>query len=221
MLDSVFDHAEETLHVYCNYPAGSEECGRIWVDGAEDRIISLPAHVGEGPFARVVSIQAANKNMELPNHHLQHRSVEGLSDPVYEMKIDYNFHAIKLKRESETVHIRVEYSNLAGYWDEVTNAEAMRKRSVGEMPWRHPDWHVMVNRAVTKDSSLRKRTTPVNTTVAMNDGKDEKLHDLDKRWWGAFGDWLAKLVSFFLGFISQLQSSHTRARRRLRDQISV
>ncbi|KAM4067130.1 glycosyl hydrolases family 18 domain-containing protein [Hirsutella rhossiliensis] len=193
ILDSVFDHSEEILHIYCNYSPGSEECDRIWLDGAEDTIINLPMHVGEGPFARLVSIQAAHKDFELPSHHLEHRSLEGLSDPVYEMKIDYNFHAIKLKRDSEPVHIRIDHSNLAGYRDEMMGAEPMRKRNADETPKRHPDWHARVNKAVARDNTLRKRSTLVNVTVPMSNKQETGQHDLNKRWWGSFGSWHSKL----------------------------
>ncbi|KAF4587937.1 putative bacteriodes thetaiotaomicron symbiotic chitinase [Ophiocordyceps camponoti-floridani] len=57
LLESVFDPLEETFHVYCNYRSGSSECDRVWMNGAEDTIVLLPDHVGEGPFARLVSMK--------------------------------------------------------------------------------------------------------------------------------------------------------------------
>lgn len=56
VMDAVFEHTEEVLHVYCNHPPGSAACAEIWIDGAEDTIIRMPDYVGEGPFARIVSM---------------------------------------------------------------------------------------------------------------------------------------------------------------------
>ncbi|PHH88171.1 hypothetical protein CDD83_7878 [Cordyceps sp. RAO-2017] len=195
VLRSVFDHAEETLHVYCNYPAGSEECARIWIDGAEDTIIRLPAHVGEGPFARIVSIQAAHDEFELPAHHLRHRSLGGLSEPVYELKIDYDFRAIRHKRHAQPVNIRVDYTNLRGYWDSMTVGEALSKRSAdGSLP-KLTDWHERVNGVIQRDKALRRRAkAPVNITKPMEAGGGQGGR-LEKRWWGEFTAWLAKLTA--------------------------
>ncbi|KAF3058356.1 Killer toxin subunits alpha/beta [Daldinia childiae] len=42
VMDTVFDHTEETFQIYCNFPVGSAECNRLWIDGAEDTIIRMP-----------------------------------------------------------------------------------------------------------------------------------------------------------------------------------
>lgn len=98
-LDGVFDHAEETYHVYCSHPADSRECQRIFIDGVEDIIIKLPDHVGEGPFAQIVTMKLANEGFQMPSHHLQHRSLKQIDNLIYEVKVDYNFHQIKLKSD--------------------------------------------------------------------------------------------------------------------------
>jgi chitinase len=193
VMDSVFDHAEETFQVYCNYPADSKECKRVFIDGAEDTIISLPPHVGEGPFARIVSMKEADGDFQLPDHHLAHRSLEHLENPVYEVKIDYNFQNIKLKRDDEPVQIRVDYTNLMGYWDEMTDSPASRmKRSVGEQGLSEPEWRSRVQRAVSRDKNVRKREENIKVKTEMDTSDSTPAHN--KRWFGVFGDWLSKLV---------------------------
>ncbi|PHH65090.1 hypothetical protein CDD81_3488 [Ophiocordyceps australis] len=196
LIDSVFDEAQETLHIYCNYPAYSPQCQRIWIDGAQDTIIRLPHHIGQGPFARLVSITDVSHSFALPSHHLEHRSLEGLSTPVYKVLVDYSFDKITPKRHDEPVNIRIDYTNLLGYWDEMTDAQPSRKRSLkGGMP----DWHERVNRAIGRDKVLRKRSEPINVTVPMSHGADmvEREHgtELDKRWWGAFVAWIRRLTT--------------------------
>lgn len=194
-LHGVFDHSEETIHIYCNYPASSRECQRIFVDGAEDTIIKLPDHVGEGPFARVVSMKRAHEDFQLPDHHLHHRSTEQIDNHVYEMKIDYNFHAIKLKRDDEPVNIRVDYTNLLGYWDEMTDSPASRmKRSMGEKDLTKSEWRARVKRATQRDSNIRKREEQRVRVKTPMDFSESSHH---KRWWGAFTGWLERLVCPF------------------------
>ncbi|KAJ5372784.1 hypothetical protein N7517_004790 [Penicillium concentricum] len=192
IMDSIFDHAEETFHVYCNFPVGSKECERVFIDGAEDTIISLPHHVGEGPFARIVSMKLAEDAFQLPGHHLQHRSLERISNPVYEVKVDYNFQDIKLKRDDDAVQIRVDYTNLMGYWDEMTNSPASRmKRGMGERSLTQDEWRARIQRASKRDKEFRKREEPVKVKTPMEVTKVQP----EKRWYGAFAEWLKKLTT--------------------------
>lgn len=65
VLENVFTHSEEIVRVYCNYPAESLQCRQVFYKGAVDTIIRLPAHVGEGPWARIVSMEP-EINPDLP-----------------------------------------------------------------------------------------------------------------------------------------------------------
>lgn len=56
-IDGVFEHKEETIRVYCNHAHDSPRCRRIFFKGAEDTIIKLPSHIGDGPWARIVSME--------------------------------------------------------------------------------------------------------------------------------------------------------------------
>jgi hypothetical protein len=195
ILEQVFEHSEETIHIYCNHPLESTECGRIWIDGAEDTIIRLPAHIGEGPFARLVSIKHVDDDFSIPTHHLEHRSTDGLATPIYEVKIDYDFHAITPKRDDANVNIRVDYTNLLGYWDEMTDSTSTKRKRDGS-PIGVTDWHARLNRAITRDKAVRKQSGPINITVPMEQDSviDTTYNELDKRWWGTFTNWLKRLV---------------------------
>ena len=122
LLDSVFDHSEETFHVYCNYPVGDDRYAQVWAaGGVEDTIIHLPDHIGEGPFARIVSMDPV-KDYHPGKHHLAHRSTSGIDEnPIYQVKIDYNFHLARQDRGN--VNIRVDYTNLLSYWKELTDSD--------------------------------------------------------------------------------------------------
>jgi hypothetical protein len=82
-LDAVFEHAEETVRVYCNHPPDSQECRRTFYRGAEDTIIRLPHHVGEGPWARIVSMEPDHSPPPLPSWVIRKRQDAANSNGKY------------------------------------------------------------------------------------------------------------------------------------------
>lgn len=194
VLDSTFDHAEEIIHVYCNYPQDSPECQHVWIDGAEDTIVRLPNHVGDGPFARIVYMRLADESYQLPKHHIESRSLERNDNPIWVVKIDYNFQLIK---RTSPVNIRVDYTNLLGYWGSITDSPpSSRKRSVSDEHLQYAEWRSRVDSAKEVDKQLRKRSSArdgINSTTEVFENMENK--GVRKRWFGAFGAWLSKLVS--------------------------
>ncbi|KAL8990145.1 MAG: hypothetical protein Q9169_008197, partial [Polycauliona sp. 2 TL-2023] len=192
-IDSTFDHSEETIYVYCNHPQESAECQKIWYQGAEDTIIRLPSHVGEGPYARVVSMNVAEPEYELPLHHVEARSLEGNTGP-----------------RDEVVNMRVDYTNLLGYWDDLTDkpANKKRKRDSYAEHLSQDQWRNKIGKAKGKHEKLRKRNTakPLDTTTTTTDLGTES-QPIEKRWFGRFLDWLSRLnvvESKELGFLIRL-----------------
>ncbi|KAL4860436.1 hypothetical protein BDV12DRAFT_205062 [Aspergillus spectabilis] len=110
---------------------GSPECEKVFMKGAEDTIIKLPVHIGEGPFARIVSMEPASESYQLPQHHIRARALDENDSPIFRVKFDYNFHLIRC--DDGPVNMRIDYTNLLPYWDEVTHSDpAARKRSFQE-----------------------------------------------------------------------------------------
>ncbi|RYP24055.1 hypothetical protein DL765_000783 [Monosporascus sp. GIB2] len=213
LIDQVFDHAEETVFVYCNYPPGSQECEAVFQGGAEDTIIRLPHHVGEGPFARIVSMEVAPHDYELPDHHLHHRSLDGLHDnPVYEVKIDYNFHLARQDRGP--VQIRVDYTNLLGYWKELTDSKPSRiKRGLYKgfddegFTMEHFRDRVKRGEEAEVHMKRRKRSHVVDTSVPIElhpVEQDTGVSHIPKRWWGAFLGWLERMTTVRDGAVGDL-----------------
>lgn len=192
-LESNFDHAEATVYIYCNHEITSPACQHIWLGGAADTIISLPHHVGEGPFARVVSLELAESDFELPEHHVKARSLEDNSNPVYKLTFDYDFHLIK---RDDQVNMRVDFTNLLGYWDDLTDAPAKKhkKRQEHQEHMSNNQWRSRVADAKVRHDRLRKTMPPRNPVIASKEmGEVEK--NLSKRWFGTFLNWLGRLVS--------------------------
>nr|POE90696.1 chitinase-3-like protein 1 [Quercus suber] len=188
VLDATFEHAEETIYVYCNHEPGSPQCEHIFMGGAPDTIISLPPHVGEGPYARIVHMVKADDTYNLPDRHLRSRALDGNTNAVYELKFDYNFHMIR--DDKGPVNMRIDYTNLLPYWDEVTNSEAKRKRQSEGEPLSNDEWKARIKRASKLHSAKKRSLTTRSTTTMM--GELDESH-LAKRWFGSFLNWLKKL----------------------------
>ncbi|OAF98482.1 uncharacterized protein CC84DRAFT_1075110, partial [Paraphaeosphaeria sporulosa] len=125
-LDATFDHAEEDFLVYCNYPHNSPHCNEVFYKGAIDTIIKLPHHVGDGPWARIVSMEPEYTPKDLPGWAIRKRAFDGVPrNGIYRVKIDYNFNLIR--RDDGPVNMRVDYTNLQGYWDDVTDEPGSTK----------------------------------------------------------------------------------------------
>jgi hypothetical protein len=197
-LDQVFVPKTETIFVYCNYPRGSPECDSIFIGGAEDTIISLPDHVGEGPYGRIVSMEPAD-GYELPGHHARDRHIKRNTNIVYKVTYDYSFH---LSKRAEEVKVRVDYTNLLTYWDTVTSVpKSKRKRDVLGNDLSHEEWKKFIRSARAEHQRLRKRNVPEEPEVkivgdlARRDPTGLVARALEKRWFGAFGDWLARVTT--------------------------
>lgn len=192
IIESTFERSEETVFVYCNYPPNSAKCQKIWFKVVEDPIIRLPPHVGEGPYARVVSMQLAEPEYELPNHHVESRALKNNKRPVYKLRFDYDFHLIK---RDDVVNMRVDFTKLLGYWDSLTDEPASKqKRDDYADHLSEEKWRSKIEKAKRKHAKLRERkeARPGGAMTTTSIGNESK--SLDKRWFGKFIDWLGRLV---------------------------
>jgi len=205
VIDATFDHVEESHLVFCNHPHDSHYCKEIFHKGAADTIIKLPHHIGEGPYARVVSMTPESSPPSLPAWAIRKRDTSGIpKNGIYRLKIDYNFAAIK-RADDEKVLMRVDYTNLRDYWDTVTDEPTKRKkRSVSDhmdyTSWRdrvdkaknasytngHDEFHV----ATQGKADFSPEGLPSTGTRSVDSAESNHV---ERRWWGTFTNWLKKL----------------------------
>lgn len=191
ILDTVFDHAEETIRVYCNHPADSKECRKTFYKGAEDTIIRLPDHVGEGPWARIVRMEP-EPTSSLPAWAIRKRGLTANQNGVYVLKFDYNFHLIK--RDDGPVNMRVDYTNILPYWDEITDSPVKRRKRSMDESLSFLDWKDQVDKAKNSERVKKRASRSDIQTAQMHDVvAAEDAHQLDRRWFGTFVRWLEKL----------------------------
>lgn len=170
----------------------------IFHGNANDTIISIPRHIGSGPFARVISMEPVPNSL-LAVHHLRTRASEDHSSTVYKLKFDYAFAAIK--RADSTVNIRIDYTNLVPYWNEMTgekSAKGTSKRSLDKRWWgSYVDCLKKLNTVRTSDEGklpmsihkkmtvYRKRTSCARGNTRVKAGLDVILGskiDMNARW---------------------------------------
>jgi hypothetical protein len=195
VIDATFDHVEEEFLVYCNHNHDSHHCNEIFYKGALDTIIKLPQHIGDGPYARVVSMEPVEAPPTLPAWTIRKRDATGIDrNGLYKLKFDYNFHAIK-RADNEEVFMRVDYTNLKTYWDDVTDEAATRKRKRSASD--HMDynaWRARVDNA--KNASYADGHNEFNVAtegVVDFSPEEEEGTRLERRWFGTFTNWLNKL----------------------------
>ncbi|KAJ2980520.1 hypothetical protein NUW58_g6925 [Xylaria curta] len=210
ILDSTFEHVEQVVHVYCNFPHDSKHCTEVFNGGVRDTIIKLPAHVGEGPWARVVSMEPDNDPPELPKWTQRKRSESGVHrNGIYKLTFDYDFHLIK-RADEEPVFMRVDYTNLQEYWDEVTDEDPKnnnkRKRSATS-GMGFEAWKSRVDKAKRGayadldgfDFERTETTTDFSPTGYVppspyNSKLSSRDVDIERRWFGTFVNWLKKVT---------------------------
>ncbi|USP75586.1 hypothetical protein yc1106_02860 [Curvularia clavata] len=197
LLDWTFEHEESSHLVYCR-PNREDLCAQVFQGNAIDTIISLPRHIGSGPFARIVSMDPVEDSL-LTEHHLRKRASENHSSTVYKLVFDYDFAAIK--REDSTVNIRIDYTNLIPYWDEMTGKESKKgnsKRSLEKRWWgSYVDWLKKLNTVRASDEGrlpmsihrkmtlYRKRASCARGNTRLKAGLDVILDskiDMNARW---------------------------------------
>ncbi|EHL01782.1 putative endochitinase [Glarea lozoyensis 74030] len=147
VLDATFDHLEETVQVYCNHHQDSKHCNEVFYKGAKDTIIKLPDHVGEGPYARIVSMEPMLEPTQLPPWAIRKRTEQNLhGNGIYKLVFDYDFHAIK-REEGEEVFMRVDYTNLQKYWGEITDEDPKNWRKKRSEQTNFQSWKARVDKA--------------------------------------------------------------------------
>ena len=79
-----------------------------------------------------------SRNQSLP-HHLQNQKRQSLGG-VYDLTFDYDF--ARVPRDAGDTQMRIDFSNMEGYWDSVVDkaGETKRKRSLAEMSGNHRRW---------------------------------------------------------------------------------
>jgi chitinase len=118
------DFSVQSLRAVCTEESPDNNCEDIFLGGAENTVLRLPAGCGPDVYVRVVSF-ARLENATAPAH-LTKRLV---NDPkVYEIRYDYDFGKVREKKERQKrgldaradgcgdIYFRVDSSDQENYW---------------------------------------------------------------------------------------------------------
>ncbi|KAI0897338.1 glycosyl hydrolases family 18-domain-containing protein [Annulohypoxylon nitens] len=128
---------EQTIQMVCTDVSETSNCHKIGLGhGAPGTILQMPSGCGPGKYA-VAKEMKVSKHQILPRSltHLAHKPV------IYDLTFDYDF--TRVPRDLGNTQLRIDYSNEAGYWDEVVAAavsKKKRKRSMAEVGHSHKRW---------------------------------------------------------------------------------
>lgn len=88
------------------------------------------------------------------------------------------------------MNIRVDYTNLLPYWDEMTDSPASkRKRSTDDNGLTFAEWRDRVDRAKVLDTDRSSQNHTGSLNVRSQDSS------VRRRWWGTFVHWVKKLTT--------------------------
>lgn len=99
--------------------------------------IKLLAYSNIGSYAVIHSIQPS-LSQKLPDHVKRAAPLESV---LYEIELNYDFSLVK--RDAGDIFIRIDYSNMGGFWENIVKADpASKKRSLANRFWsaRVHDW---------------------------------------------------------------------------------
>ncbi|KAJ3559300.1 hypothetical protein NM688_g427 [Phlebia brevispora] len=133
----------------------SSGCGAVFEDGAENTVVKMPSTCGAGPYARLALLQVNNSLALSPSLS----ALKPAENPIYEMHFDYEFNRLSETRDATDgdVLVRVDATNLPGYWSEIDTADPSSpvKRGTLEERWfgGFSDWLARLNKVELESNS--------------------------------------------------------------------
>ncbi|KAI0123659.1 hypothetical protein BJ170DRAFT_659563 [Xylariales sp. AK1849] len=98
-----------------------DDCFGVRLNGVEGTIVHMPQECGNGTYVRAVSLEPS-RNQAVPVQ----LAMENPTSAVYDFTFDYN--TALVRRDAGTISIRMDYSNVKGYWDAVVNSDGINSK---------------------------------------------------------------------------------------------
>lgn len=104
-------------------------CFAVTKNGVEGTIVHMPDTCGNGSYARAVSLEPS-QDQSIPVE----LAMENPTSAVYDFVFDYNMALVR--RDAGSYSIRMDYSNVHGYWNAVVDSPGKSKRSLDDLVGR-------------------------------------------------------------------------------------
>ncbi|KAJ4094417.1 hypothetical protein NW760_012753 [Fusarium oxysporum] len=98
-------------------------CFRVMERGVEGTLVEMPEECAPNSFARAISLEVA-EDQTMPDHLAK---LHTPTSPIYEFSFDFNKHE---RRADANVSIRMDMTNVKGYWDRLVDSPGVQKRDV-------------------------------------------------------------------------------------------
>ncbi|KAG5764748.1 hypothetical protein H9Q72_007164 [Fusarium xylarioides] len=98
-------------------------CFRVRERGVEGTLVEMPEECAPNSFARAISLELA-EDQTMPDHLAKQHTP---TSPIYEFSFDFNKHK---GRTDAKVAIRMDMTNIKGYWDSLVDSPNVEKRDV-------------------------------------------------------------------------------------------
>ncbi|KAF1988220.1 glycoside hydrolase family 18 protein [Aulographum hederae CBS 113979] len=118
-------HEMQTARVVC-MDRNPKSCFGVQKGGVEGTVVHMPDECGKGSWARAVSLKPS-QDQSTPLDMV----LNSPNSTVYDFTFDYNIGLVR--RDAGRISIRMDYSNVPGYWGHVVNSPGMRKRNLNQL----------------------------------------------------------------------------------------
>ncbi|KAF7373855.1 Chitin-binding type-1 domain-containing protein [Mycena sanguinolenta] len=155
----------QTVNAYCTCQIDDEDCGcgHVFIGQTADTIVKMPSSCGLGPYARVTSLEVHPDQTVLSAEHMARKRG---TEPVYSLSFDYAF--TDISEDNGPIYMRADMTDIQGYWDSIIDSPP-------------------------EAGSPAPGTTSVKRDLNFHQPQGYQPRSLEKRWFGSFSSWLAKL----------------------------
>jgi hypothetical protein len=114
------------LRIVCTIDSQRSNCNDIYLDGVNGTIIEMPEDCDSSKYAIAHDLRISS-NQSVPETQAHLTQIQ-----VLDLEMSYDFSQVeRVKEAAGDVYIRIDYSNLPGYWNSLVNSDGeKRKRSV-------------------------------------------------------------------------------------------
>ncbi|KAJ4003710.1 hypothetical protein NW766_012161 [Fusarium irregulare] len=107
----------QSVRIFCANDGEGSNCDDMLEGGLEGTVLRMPDNCGPATYVVAESL-TASQDQSLPGHLVKRKPV---AKQVMDLKFHYDFK--RVKRSDEKIYMRVDWSNVAGYWDQIVTAK--------------------------------------------------------------------------------------------------
>ncbi|KAF4332668.1 bacteriodes thetaiotaomicron symbiotic chitinase [Fusarium beomiforme] len=116
----------QSVRIFCSNDGNESNCEDMLEGGLEGTVLRMPDNCGPAAYVVAQSL-TVSEDQSLPYHLAKRKPVQ---KQVLDLEFHYDFK--RVKRSDEKIYVRVDWSNMGGYWDEIVAAspDGNSKRSL-------------------------------------------------------------------------------------------